>query len=224
MNEVNVKDGYVEILLEGKHGTGKKCWVNTDDYMRLKMHKYRWLLTGCEGNYVYAWDSKKKKNIRMHRLILGLKDTSIWGDHKDRTEEGRDNRKSNLRSASPAENNYNRRKNKNSKSKYKGVSPRKGDGKMRCQIRLNRKKTEFKTWDSEEQAAYAYDCAALKIHGKHAKINNVAELLNEEQRHEIEEYVDARLSKLLDKKDRRIDLTNKFTDKQQDDLDIEGMK
>ncbi|MCP3026015.1 hypothetical protein [Halobacillus sp. A5] len=228
-NEVRVRDGYVEIKLEGKHGKDEEglpriTKVDAEDYIRLKLWKYRWLFTGCRGGYAVARDSKNKKIIRLHRLILGLTDDDQrWGDHISREYLGLDNRKKNLRAVNPDENCYNRQRNKG--QKYKGVSIK--YGKYRAQTRVDRKKEHFGLWENEELAAYAYDCAVKKVYGEFAHLNSIDNLLTNEEKKRIEEYVSAKLGRIYETENERverIDLTNKFTDKQQDDSDIEDMK
>lgn len=74
----------------------------------------RWYLS----NHGYAManhhDSGKRYTFIMHRVILGCKDSSEWGDHINGNR--LDNRRVNLRIVEPTENTRNRRVAKNSKS------------------------------------------------------------------------------------------------------------
>lgn len=64
----------------------------------------------------------------------------------------------------------NRKSNKNSSSKYKGVSLRK-NGKWLCQIQLNGKKTHIGLFSNENDAAIAYNKKAIQLFGKNATLN-----------------------------------------------------
>jgi hypothetical protein len=103
----------------------------------------------------------------MHAVLLGTRGTKIIGDHADGN--GLNNQRSNLRRATPAQNNANKRKQRNGiTSKYRGVSTHKRrPGKYRAVCGH----TELGFFDTPEAAARAYDEAAKQKFGAFAALN-----------------------------------------------------
>ena len=89
----------LQIPLSGLNGIGKFALVDSEDYTFLM--RYSW-------NYRdgYALTKIKRKEVRMHRLILGVVDEKILVDHKDRNR--LNNTKENLREFTPTQNANNR--------------------------------------------------------------------------------------------------------------------
>lgn len=139
--------------------------VDDEDYERL--NGYRWYL----GNSGYAGRTTKGRGgrkITMHREVLGL----APGDKKqaDHINGNRlDNRRRNLRECSHEENRYNVQKTKGLSSGYKGVSR---DG-QQWQVKITHNRTGYHLglFDSETEAAIAYDHEARKLFGEFAKLN-----------------------------------------------------
>src|SRR2546425_1516194 len=96
-------------------------------------------------------------------------DPAVQVDHEDR--DGLNNRRYNLRVATHDDNQRNRscQKRNNRTSQYKGVCLEKG--KWRVRIRVNGKNIEIGRFDSELQAALAYDKAAREHYGEFACCN-----------------------------------------------------
>jgi hypothetical protein len=82
-----------------------------------------------------------------------------------------DNRKANLRFASHTENGQNRRKRKNATSRFLGVWWDKSKGLWESRIVYNKKRIFLGYFDSEIEAAKAYDEAAKKYFGEFARLN-----------------------------------------------------
>ncbi len=110
----------------------------------------------------------------MHREIMGLvpRDGKLV-DHRD--QDGLHNCKGNLRVCDKSRNAMNSSSQKGSASQYKGVC--RGRYGKRWQARLSlvaegkRKQLYLGTHDTEEQAAQAYDRAAIEHFGEFAKPN-----------------------------------------------------
>lgn len=79
------------------------------------------------------------------------------------------NQRSNLRLATPAQNKHNSRKRKATSSIYKGVSKLKNSWK--AQITVHGKTTRLGKFETEKEAALAFDEAARKLQGPFAKLN-----------------------------------------------------
>lgn len=119
-----------------------------------------------------CWQIRHKPNERkyahakgvgfMHRLILGNPLGSI--DHIDR--DGLNNCRSNLRIATNAENGWNRGRQRNNKSGFKGVHLHKG--RWRATIMANGVKHDLGYFDDPAVAAEAYRRAAGRLHGQFA--------------------------------------------------------
>lgn len=88
-------------------------------------------------------------------------------DHEDRN--GLNDRIENLRAASRAENCKNRTVSKNSACKYLGVTI--SGKKFKARIRLDGKNKQLGNFIKEQDAALAYNKAAVMYHGEFASLN-----------------------------------------------------
>jgi hypothetical protein len=94
-----------------------------------------------------------------------------------------DNRRENLRPCTRSQNQWNRRVNKNSTSKLKGITFDSKSGMWRAYISYKGKRQELGFFHTKIEAGYAYDAMAKNLFGEFAKVN----FLKEYQITEIEE-------------------------------------
>lgn len=144
---------------------GKCALVDEEDYKRV--NQFKWCVTR-RGNLEYAHRRDGNKFIKMHRFILDVQDGEMI-DHVNGN--GLDNRKSNLRLCTSRENQFNSRSQINSKSKYKGVSWHKREGKWSADIRVDGTLKCLGYFNDEEMAARKYDEFAKTIHGEFVRLN-----------------------------------------------------
>ena len=141
---------------------GKVAIVDRADLPLLEDRQ--WRATCIGGKYWYAASGR----VFMHRLILGVP-KGIVVDHVNHN--SLDNRRENLRPATTAQNIANQRHKRGGSSKYKGVCWNKQRGYWIAQIKVNWKAVYLGLFDSEEDAARAYDVAAIEAFGEFAYLN-----------------------------------------------------
>lgn len=143
------------------------------------LNKYKWNVNSQR----YVWSHRRNKPpLLMHRLLLGIDgNDQLLGDHVNH--QPNDNRKSNLRVATPGDNARNR--TPSGRTKYLGVSYQTcryksiKTGKifiyqyLKAKIRVNNKLIHLGTFIYEEDAALAYNDAAKKYFGEFANLNIV---------------------------------------------------
>lgn len=140
----------------------KQILVDDEDFEWLDKHS--WVING-NG---YAVSKINQKIIRIHRLILNAP-SNLEVDHINGNR--LDNQRSNLRLVTHQQNQWNRRIMPGGISKYKGVWWMKKQGYWRARIYKNRKPIDLGYFDSEVNAAIAYDRMAKNFYGEFAKLN-----------------------------------------------------
>jgi hypothetical protein len=147
---------------------GKFALVDDEDFKEL--NEYNWHYAkhrDGQGGYARRIGRKgEKKLIYMANQIMG----GSYIDHIDGNK--LNNTRSNLRFATPCQNQQNvGKKGRNPSSLYKGVSWHKRCKSYMVGIAVNRKRIHLGYYPTEELAARAYDVAALKYHKEFAKLN-----------------------------------------------------
>ena len=125
----------------------------------------------------YFAKSRNKPSIQRLLLADQLTASRPYVDHKNG--DVFDNRRSNLRPASHADNSRNADTSRAAPNPYgyRGVfqSP---NGKWHARISVDRRRIHLGTFDSPHDAARAYNAAAIKYHGEFARLNDIREDLD----------------------------------------------
>jgi hypothetical protein len=153
-------------------GEGQWTIVDSKDYYRLM--DYKWWVHG-NGTNLYAARTAitaelRSRIIYLHRQIMDPPPTLLV-DH--RNTDSLDNRRANLRLATQVQNMQNRRKRKNTSSRFIGVHFDKQRLRWSVHIRHNGRKLWLGRFTDEISAARVYDKAAKEYFGEFARLNNV---------------------------------------------------
>lgn len=164
-NEFIYYDDYAEIIIYNRESI-EICRVLVDVDDVEKCQKYKWHLT---NKYPCASinESEKRHEIKMHRLILGLKDKNILGDHIN----GNilDNRKSNLRVCDASQNATNKSFSKLNTSGVTGVTYNSMSGKWSVQIYRKNKKIHIGLFKEFDDAVNARKKAEAEYYGEYVR-------------------------------------------------------
>jgi hypothetical protein len=149
--------------------------VDAEDYERLNTFKWqarRYTTGWYAGRRSRASEGNGRKMVWMHKVVIEPP-AGMLIDH--RNQNGLDNRRTNLRIATIAENACNRRKTKTAcTSRYKGVTFYKEPHRQKrwgAEITKNGRRIRLGRYKNEIEAARAYDEAAKKYHGEFASLN-----------------------------------------------------
>lgn len=144
---------------------------------------YKWYLHRDYDRNLYAARrvplGSERVVLRMHRVIMDAAPDALV-DHINGN--GLDNRRCNLRFATRTENQCNRRLTKTNASGYKGVRLHRQSGKWSARIRLDGRVVSLGYFCAAEEAAHAYDRAAIELFGEFAKTNAMLGLYAQEVR------------------------------------------
>jgi len=157
---------------------GQVALVDDEDFERV--NKYKWFASWDTGRRTYTarrtkWvrerENGKRGHISLHRFVMDVpKGKDI--DHRDFNP--LNNQKSNLRICTRAQNCMNKLKWKGCSSRFKGVSWSKEVLKWRAGINKDGKQHYLGYFNSEEEAALAYNTAALEMFGEFSLLNVIS--------------------------------------------------
>lgn len=145
--------------------------VDDEDFESL--NRFKWFAQKNKQTFYAARNEPraagKRTLILMHKIISGARG-KIQIDHCDG--DGLNNRKINLRIATNQQNSQNRRPN-GLTSKFKGVFYNAARNKWQAQITVDKKRKMLGRFQTENEAARAYDAAARQNFDEFARLNFV---------------------------------------------------
>jgi hypothetical protein len=153
----------VRIPLSGKHGKGKVALVDEVD---ADLADLKWHCTAAG----YATRKSGPKAFYLHRLIIDRVigeqlHESEKVDHIDRNK--LNNRRSNLRVVTHAQNLANANRRRDNEHGYRGVTYNKHTDRWFARLQVNQRTIHLGHFDTPEQAAKAYDAAARQYLPEH---------------------------------------------------------
>lgn len=164
-NEMVIDGDICRIKLYALSGEVKaETIIDAEDHAKVKNHK--WALQS--NGYVTA--KNKGKSIYLSALVLGVNATirSVV-DHMDG--DTLNNRKGNLRHCTTQQNFFNQCIRSNNTSGFKGVFWDKRLKKWRARIKINYVGKHLGCFPTKEEAAVAYNQAAIENYGEFARLN-----------------------------------------------------
>jgi hypothetical protein len=168
---------------------GKVALVDEEDYEWLM--GWKWYAAKGHRSWYAARNARveemvngKRRAIYMHREILQPPD-GMDTDHRNGN--GLDNQRYNLRVCTHPQNMRNQKPHINTLSPFKGVDRDKRTGKWRARVQDGGQRISLGLFDTEEQAALAYNQAAIKLYGDYARPNQVYPILTTMEKKEKEE-------------------------------------
>lgn len=162
-----------QIPLRGKRGEGKFALVNDADYPELS--KYTWYYrpgtnTGYAIRAVYVPRTQGYTWEFMHRFLTPVP-PNYEVDHING--DGLDNRRKNLRAVTRSQNNQNSQPRTIKTSQYKGVFIHRPSGFWVAEIAKDGTKKRIGYFETEREAAIAYNENARLWFGEYARLNTI---------------------------------------------------
>jgi hypothetical protein len=147
---------------------GRVAIVDSEDYERLSRLKWRLSAYGyAVTSLPREKGSRRQKEVKMHRLIMGLSASdSLVVDHKDTDK--LNNRRSNLRACERSKNTLNVGLRTDNRSGFKGVTLKWSTGRWGARIKLDGKTKHLGHYASPEEAHEVYCLIADMLHGEYA--------------------------------------------------------
>lgn len=138
--------------------------VDDADFEWLNQWKWHLSAKGYAATSTYDKITKKNDSVYMHRLV----NNTPSDKHTDHINGNKlDNRRKNLRTCTPSQNQFNKTKYSNNTSGFKGVNYVNKRG-WAAKMQVNRKRIFLGYYSTKEEAARVYFEAAQKYHGEYA--------------------------------------------------------
>lgn len=156
-------------MVIGRTAQGQEFLFDKEDFD--KVAGFRWFID--RKGYVVAFtkEGRRRKIVRLHSIIMGKPPRGKVIDHKH-TDEKTDNRKSNLRFATYAQNSYNRRIRSDNTSGHTGVYKR-SDEQWRVRVmKKGKAKTKVFPEGQYKEACQWQEKTAVKMFGGYAYVRN----------------------------------------------------
>jgi hypothetical protein len=153
---------------------GKYAIVDDEDYDRVMQYKWVTQKVYKEGKIrATGWIADKGFRMKLARFVLlPFYGASLSGKEIDHIDgDPLNNQRSNLRVCTRPQNQWNRGKQKNNTSGFKGVHWSKRAQKWHAGICYRGRKKSLGNFDDPVLAAKAYDKAARQFHGAFARLN-----------------------------------------------------
>jgi len=164
--------------LNGDYGIGythkgEKFLFDKEDFD--KIAGYRWCFDKNGYVVAFAREFQYRKIIRLHHVIMGKPPKGKQIDHIRDTVEGldrkADNRKSNLRFVTPAQNSYNKGLRSNNTSGHTGVYLKQNKYWLARVMKNGKSKSKGFPLDKYAEACQWQEKTAKKMHGEYAYVN-----------------------------------------------------
>lgn len=162
----------VRIPLRNSQGIAAYAMVDSEDS---DLAALSWQMTKTRGPYAcrrIAKDSNgRRPTMLMHRVVLSRMGPLPAGYVTDHVNGDKlDNRRSNLRVATAAQNGHNVGKRRDNSTGFKGVTFYRHIGKWCARIRVNKASKFLGTFTSAEAAHDAYKAASALYHGPYGRV------------------------------------------------------
>lgn len=144
---------------------GRFALVDDEDLAQLSRHRWTWVPNDRFG-YAARWERRDgcKRTIYMHREVVGFGPGDPQVDHRDGN--GLNNRRGNLRAATQSQNMANQRARR---AGLRGAYPHRG--RWKAQGKKNGRSFHLGVFDTEREAAQAWDAWAAEAWGEFARKN-----------------------------------------------------
>jgi hypothetical protein len=169
-NEARLLQAKVQAAGTAEAPIGSRCipltrglWAIVDESDYEWLSKYSWQAVHTRRGLMYARRRMNGKRVSMHRLLVDAEEVDhINGNTLD-------NRRCNLRPATHAQNIRNSARKGNSGYRFKGVYL--SGKRWHIRITVDGRQVSHGPYQSEEDAARAYDAAARTHYGEFARLN-----------------------------------------------------